>query len=146
MNQTENLSDLQPFIEVPNSAIINAVRSESYKDSRWKVWLKAAQHYWSADGEGKEILEVLHLGSQVVGLIQLGICFSFDLCKCRFAFYFVRFEESADHQQKCQGKSSLNFHQYFKPVAFCRQCQIEHALTFASHLYVLSIYPNSRSR
>ena len=69
MNQTENFSDLQPNIEISNSAIINAVRSESYRDTRWKVWLKAAQHYWGADGEGKEILEVLHLGSQVIGLM-----------------------------------------------------------------------------
>jgi len=79
----DSFADLQPHIEVTYSAILNEILAESYKDPLWRIWLKAAKNYWSDGNIGKEITEVLHLGSHIIGVTHLGICFSFDLCKFR---------------------------------------------------------------
>lgn len=44
MRQNDSFKDLQPNMQVCKSAIIDAIRSESFKDPRWKTWLKAMKH------------------------------------------------------------------------------------------------------
>jgi hypothetical protein len=78
----DSFADLQPHLEVPYSAILSEIQAESYKDPLWRLWLKAARNYsFENQSHGREIREVLHLGSHLMGVTHLGICFAFDFCK-----------------------------------------------------------------
>lgn len=81
VKNSDCFDDLQPYIEVNYQSIIKEIYAESYIDPLWRIWLKAAKSYSNEGSTGKEITEVLHLGSHVIGVTHLGICFSFDQCK-----------------------------------------------------------------
>jgi hypothetical protein len=67
---------------VPYSLLLSEVKRLYKQKSEWREWVKeATQQAHQQESSGKEIREVLHLGSHIMAVTHLGICYSFDICK-----------------------------------------------------------------
>ena len=76
-------SALQPSIEVTYSQILTEIKTLYKAKPEWRQWVREQADYLDpdTDADGKEIREVLQLGSHVMAVTYLGVCYIFDVCK-----------------------------------------------------------------